>query len=482
MKLVFWLLVACMWASNASADEEKKPQQRVFGKSDVESFADKVVVLKIGRESLVNSYSFKYWRKVLKRAEAEKARAVIFDIDTPGGYAMETADLIIRVLPELTIPTIAYVNPEATSAGSLVAFGCDRIYMHPRGSIGSTGLVSNTGEIEDTMRAKLEALFRTYVKIVAKEKGRNPDLMYAMMFKDEYYSFADGKIEVKEGELLNLTADEAVQLHHGKPLLANGVCEDLEAVLAAEKLTDAEVIKAEPTGFEAFASWVALMSPLLISVGLVGAFLEMKTPGFGVFGTISLTAFTVFFFGNHVAGNLAGYELAVLFCLGLLLLVLEVLVIPGTFVAGLLGLLMMLAALMIAMVDEGMMQSFRDEDTGVIDVPTLVGLPVIYLALGVLGAGGLAALVMRFLPTLPMYHSLAVDREMRPGTSIEGMERNMQRVGQVGKTVTQLRPAGRAEFDGEVLEVSSSSGFVDEGSEVRIISVDGMRILVEVVA
>lgn len=479
MKLLIWLWVMSMVASIASAEEGK--EQRVFGKSDVESFADKVVVIKIGRESLVNSYSFKYWRKVLKRADEEKARAVVFDIDTPGGYAMETAELIVRVLPELKVPTIAYVNPEATSAGSLVAFGCDRIYMHPRGSIGSTGLVSSMGDIEDTMRAKLEALFRTYVKIVAKEKGRNPDLMYAMMFKDEYYSFADGKVEVKEGELLNLTADEAVLKHLGKPLLADGICDDLEAVLAAEKLTDAEVIKAEPTGFEAFASWVAMMSPLLIAVGLVGAFLEMKTPGFGIFGVISLIAFGTFFFGNHVAGNLAGYELAVLFSVGLLLLVLEVLVIPGTFVAGGIGLLMMLAALVVAMVDEGMMDSFMDDsDASVINVVTLVGLPVIYLALGVLGAGGLAALLLRFLPTLPMYHSLAVDEELKPGTSIAGMERNLQRVGQSGVALTQLRPGGRAEFDGEVLEVHSAGGFVEAGTAVKIVSVDGMRILVDV--
>ncbi len=115
------------------------PVDSVRSAESGETFTDKVVVLKGGKDSLMNKHSFKYWRKVMRRAQDEKARAIIFDIDTPGGYAGETADLITRVMPDLTIPSIAFVNPEATSAGSMIAFGCDKIYMHPRGTIGSTG-------------------------------------------------------------------------------------------------------------------------------------------------------------------------------------------------------------------------------------------------------------------------------------------------------------------------------------------------------
>ena len=345
MKCCFQILIALILAQFLFATDEvpaESTQPVVSG----DSYAGKVVVLKVGEKSLMNKHSFKYWRKVMRRAQDEEARAIIFDIDTPGGYAKETADLITRVMPELTIPSIAFVNPEATSAGSMIAFGCDKIYMHPRGSIGSTGIVSGGGgEIDPVMRAKIESLFSSYVKIVAKEKGRNADVMKAMMFRDQEYEFADGKVKVGKGELLNLIADEAVLMHDGKPLLADGICKDLNAVLAAEGMEGVKVVHAEPKGLEAFASWVGIVSPILISVGLLALFMEFKTPGLGIFGLVALVAFALFFVGNNLDGNFSGTGLFVLFIAGLVLVILEFWVIPGTFIAGAVGVVMMGVAL-----------------------------------------------------------------------------------------------------------------------------------------
>lgn len=458
---------------------EQKKEGGLFSKKSQESFEGKVVVLKVGDDSLSNPYAFKYWKKVLKRASEEQAKAVVFDLDTPGGLAFDTADLIMEALPEVTVPTIAYVNRNAISAGSMVAFGCDRIYMHPRGVIGSTGLVSGTGqEIDPVMRAKLESVFASYVKIVAKDKGRNPDVMYAMMFKDKEYSFADGKVVVPKDDLLNLTADEAILLENGKPLLADGIMEDLTAVLEKEGLKNSVIIEAEPTGFEAFAYWVAQYSALLIAIGLMGAFLEMKTPGFGIFGGVAIAAFTVFFIGNHVADNLAGYELAALFVVGLILVILEFLVIPGTFFAGAVGVVMMLSALVIAMVDRDSFEGF-DSDRGLVTLTSLIGWPIIFLAIGLAGSALLVGVFMRFLPSVPLYNRLAVNAKLKSGTGIQPIEGGDTLVGAEGIVEADLRPGGKARFDGKLLEVVSNAGFVVTGAKVRVTSVDGMRILVE---
>lgn len=478
MKCWFQMLFALVCVQFLMAEE---PKDVLPVASPSESYDDKVVVVKVGEKSLMNKHSFKYWRKVLRRAQDEKARAVVFDIDTPGGYAMETADLITRVMPDLTIPSIAFVNPEATSAGSMIAFGCDKIYMHPRGTIGSTGIVAGGGqEIGPVMRSKIESLFSSYVKIVAKEKGRNPDVMKAMMFRDQEYEFADGKVKVAKGELLNLIADEAVLVVDGKPLLADGISKDLKGVLAAEGMENAQVVLAEPKGLEAFARWVGLISPVLIGIGLIGLFMEVKTPGLGMFGFISLLAFALFFVGNNLDGNIAGGWLFVLFLAGLVLLVLEFWVIPGTFVAGTVGVVMMLAALVMAMVDVDMLDSFKDSKGGLISFAALLGWPIVYLTVGLAMAAVASMLLMQFMPSLPMYDALEVETELDRGTGQD--EHNNELVGSTGVTINELRPAGRANIGGEVYEVVSQHGFIGAGAEVRVVSADGMRILVDLVS
>jgi membrane-bound serine protease (ClpP class) len=52
-------------------------------------------------------------------------------------------------------------------------------------------------------------------------------------------------------------------------------------------------------------------------------------------------------------------------------------------------------------------------------------------------------------------------------------------VGATGITVTPLRPAGKVEFDGVILDVVAESAFVDAGATVRIVTIDGMRLVVE---
>ncbi|WP_018970388.1 NfeD family protein [Rubritalea marina] len=445
-----------------------------------EDFTNKVIWLKVGEKSLMNKHSFKYWRNVLKQAEAQGATAVIFDIDTPGGYAAETADLITRVMPELTIRSIAFVNPEATSAGSMIAFGCDKIYMHPRGTIGSTGIVNGTGaEIEPVMRAKIESLFQSYVKIVAKERGRNPDVMKAMMFRDQEFSFADGKVTVSDKELLNLIADEAIMVHDGKPLLADGICEDIDAVLVAEGLDKTTLVSAEPRGFQAFAQWVGLVSPILISVGALALFMEFKTPGFGVFGVIAMLAFGLFFVGNNMDGNLATGWLFVLFMAGVVLLILEFFVIPGTFIAGAVGVLMILASLMLAMVDMDVYESFKDKEGGVFGLKAVFGFPLIYVSVGLTCSLVLSAILMRFVPSVPMYDRLTSRANLEAGTGVEHPFSEL--VGKVAITKTPLAPSGKVSIEHGQYDAVARSGYVEAGVEVEVVEADGMRIVVDVV-
>lgn len=460
---------------------EKKPEKRVFGKSEEESFAGKVVVIKVGEKDLMNKHAFNFWRRVLKRVNEEKARAVVFDLHTPGGLAMDTAELIMVDMQKIEVPSYAFVNQKALSAGALIASGTDEIYMHPVSAIGSAGIIAGSGaEIPETLKAKIESAFDAFVTVVAERKGRNPDVIRAMMFKDEYFDF--GEVQVEQGKLLTLTSTQAVSEFEGKPLLAKGIVSSVEELLKKEGLDDAEVIRAEPKGMERFAYWVAAFSGVLILVGIGGAYLEMKTPGFGLGGAISLLAFGLFFFGNYVAGNMAGYGLMLLFVLGLVLVIVEFFILPGMIVPGVLGGIMILVSLFLAMVDDFAFDDNRVRGWDVEGALDWVNRPAMNLAIGLMGSALLMMLMMRFLPQIPLFNSLVMVKELIKGDATGengGSGGAQEHVGLSGVAITDLRPAGKGEFKGETLDITAANGFIAEGRKVVIVSEDGLRILVE---
>lgn len=464
---------------NTAASE--KPQKRVFGRSDEESYEGKVVVIKVGKKDLVNKQAFKFWRRVIQRVNEENARAVLFDIDTPGGLAFDTAELIMVDMQKIKVPSYAFVNQQALSAGALVAAGTDAIYMHSVSTIGAAAIVSGSGaEIPEIMRAKIESAFNAFVRAVSKSKGRNPDVIRAMMITDEYYDFGD--IQVEEGELLSLTADEAVSEFQGKPLLAKGIVDSIDELLEKEGLADADVVVAVPTGMEKLAYWVAAFSAILILVGIGGAYLEMKSPGFGIGGGISLIAFSVFFFGNYAAGNMAGYGLMLLFLLGVILVVFELFILPGMIVPGVIGAILVIGTLFVAMID-----GFAFEDNAVrgwdaAGALDFINRPALNLAIGLLGSTILMMLMMRYLPGAPLFNRLVMSKVLVSGdsTGLDSVSGGTgEHVGLQGVATTDLRPAGKGDFDGRILDVTAVSGFIAEGKEIIVSSEDGLRILVK---
>ena len=477
MKAVLFLLLTFLLPLSAA---DSGGDAKVFSKSDEASYEGKVVVIEVGQKDLVNKEAFRFFRRTLRRVDDEKAKAVVFDLNTPGGYAQLTIQLMMDEMAKLSVPSFAYVNPEASSAGALISVATDAIYMAPVSSIGSAAIVSGDGrEIDDVMRAKIESAFDSFVRSVVTKKGHNVEVVQAMMFPKRKFKFGD--IKVAKGNLLNLTADEAVADFEGKPLLAKGIAKDINGLLEAEGLSGAEVVVAKMTGFERIAYWIGAFGPVLILIGLAGGYLEMKSPGFGLGGGIAILAFALFFFGNHVAGNLSGYEVAAVFALGLLLIILDIFILPGTFVLGFTGIFLMVGSLLFAMVDRLEWEDVQSEAISRSFFETVKG-PAVGLGLAVLGSFVLLALMMKYLPSIPFFNRylLPATIDSQAGTvgEIPGAE---PRVGLTGQAVTDLRPSGKAEFAGQVLDVTAESSFVSAGSPLEIVSENAMRVVVKVV-
>jgi len=495
----FWLnrwrlvLFVCLGvfgiASPLLAVESEEKDVRAFGKSREESYRDKVVVVKVGRNELSSRKAFKFFRRTLERVENEKAAAVVFELDTPGGLAHETIELMVDDLAVLSVPSFSYVNNEASSAGALIAVSTDKIYMSELSTIGSAAVVNGTGEeIEKVMRAKIEGHLGSVVRNVAEKKGHNYEVVEAMMMMDKEVDFE--VTSVGKDELLNLTAQEAIADYKGKPLLAVGIVGSIEEILEKEGLGDKEVLEAEPTGFERFASWIERFGGLILLVGFAAGYIEMKTPGFGLGALLAVIAFGVFFFGNSVAGNLAGYEHVVIFVLGIGLVLLDVFILPGTFILGTVGALMAVGSLFFAMVDEVSWKSWQFEGASVNLGDALLN-PAITLTWAFIGATVLFALMLRFFPEIPFFQRFLLPASLEKGTGMVTAEGTASRgsalseenlkVGALGKAVTDLRPAGLANFGGTQVDVTADNAFVSEGAQLEIVSADSFRVVVKVV-
>lgn len=465
----------------SGAGAEAESGDGLFTRKDDGSYAGKVLVVKIGEADLMANARFEFMERAIKKAKLQKASALIIDMDTPGGVAWQTAELMMKSLAETPFPTYTFVNPNAVSAGSLIAVSTDHIYMYPASNIGSALVVSGGGmEISENMQQKVDQMMISTVRNVAELKGHNPDIAEAFVNKDKEV-IIEGVTVSKAGTVLNLNANEATEILDGKPVLAKGIARSVDEIIARENL-EGERFDVEPLGLESFAHWVQRFSFLLIILGLAGAYMELQAPGFGVPGVVSLLAFGLFFFGNYLAGNLAGYELAVLLVIGLLLIAVEIFILPGTMIAGITGTVLILASLALAMVDR---VSFEYTWEGLPDAEgwgTVLGEAFTTMSLGLIGAVVLILVAMRFLPESKAGSWMILDRAVAGGASLPKKKGEDQEprslVGLQGVATTDLRPAGKGNFENRHLDITADGDFIKRGTPLRIIKHEGSRIVV----
>lgn len=427
-------------------------------------------VVVVPLEGPVTSAQFAFLRRVLKNAEEAKASAFVLDMDTPGGE-LGVTQKIVGLLSKATIPTYTWVNPNAASAGALIALGTRHVYMAPISAIGAAAPVLGSGEdIPETMKLKATSYSSAYFRGVASQNGYNPNLVDAFMDADKEFKIGDDVIS-PAGSLLTLNAQEAVRDYDGKRLLADGVADTLDQLKQQAGLTG-RTVEIQPSGFERLALLITTLAPLFLLGGIIAAYIEFKTPGFGVAGVLSLTCFAIFFLGHHLAG-LTGMEVAAVFVLGLVLVFVEVFFFPGIFVMAALGIILMLGAILFAMVDH-----FPGDP--VLPDPSQLAMPALNLAIAIAAAIVGISLLARFFPSLPVFRRLVLSTASPVGPAIEPATtaQPVVQVGDVGTARTILRPAGSAEFDSCPVDVVTDGEFIEAGTKVRVVSVSGARVVV----
>ncbi len=431
--------------------------------------AGDVVVVPLHGE--VSNAQFLFLRRALKEAEEKKAGAVVLDMDTYGG-SLDAATKIQNALFKATLPTLTYINTNAGSAGALIALSTKKIYMAPVSAIGAAAPVTSGGQdLPSTMQDKVVSYFSGYFRSAAERNGYNPDIAEAFISKEKEVKIGDTVVHAK-GSLLTLSAQEAARAINDKPLLASGVADSIEDLVKKAHLTGA-VERFEPTGFETLAFWLTAAAPLLMLLGIVCAYIEIKAPH-GIAGTIAAICFVLFFASHYVAG-LAGWEVIALFVIGAALLLGEFFVHPGTVIPGVVGALLMFFALLWAMID-------RYPNEPLFPTTAMLLRPVMnVLIAGVLGAIAIAILA-KFLPRTSLYHKLILERAnaLGPSFSLDTVGSPARvAVGTEGIAKSILRPSGNAQFGDMLVDVVTRGEFIEPNSQLRVLAVEGARIVVE---
>ena len=418
---------------------------------------------------------FLFLRRAEKAAENAGAAAIIFEMNTYGGQ-LDSAEKITGVLNHATIPTYTYINSNAGSAGALIALATKHIFMAPVSAIGAAAPVLPTGEdLPATEKDKTVSYWSALIRSSAIRNGHNPDIGEAFINKDKEVKIGDRIVHPK-GSLLTLNAQEATEVLNGKPLLADGISDSVRDLMRQANLKG-EAVALDPSGFEQLAFWITALAPLLLLGGIIGAYLEFKIPGASLPGIISAICFALFFLGHFLAG-LAGWEVIVIFALGIVFVLIEILFFAhSTIIFGVVGIFLMLASLLWAMIDRYPGQTFFP--TG-----NMLAVPLLNLFVAIILAVIAIAVLARFLPRTSFYRRFALMTTNPPGPSLAGVPREFANAlavtpGMRGTSLTNLRPSGKARFAEHVVDVVTEGEFIAPETPITVIQTDGMRVVVK---
>jgi membrane-bound serine protease (ClpP class) len=471
--------------------------------------APKARLIKV--EGAIGDVLEEFVKREIRRAVTEGANLIIFEIDSPGGelYASQAIANAIAELNPKECRSVAYVANQAISGGAMIAFGCDEIIMHPDARIGDIiPLAMQPGGWAEHAPEKVLSILRDMLNELAERKSRPPALLEAMADKDlvvyrvthrqtgrgSYMSTEElesvagewekGPIvpETREGVALTVTGQRAFELELGEEPVSD--FDELKNRLA---IPQDQVIKAaEQTWVDTLVA--VLKSPaatvLLFLVGFVCIYLEVYTMT-GFFGIGAGLCFAVFFWSRFLGGTAIWLEV-VLFLVGLTLIAIEIFVIPGFGVFGLTGGLAVLFSLILASQTFVIPSTDMELEELSWTMGTLSGSIVAMVVVGVV--------LSRVMPHMPGIRNLILG----PASLEEGPRLNPQLAGEASATAiieqdhallnrqgtafSTLRPSGKAQIEGRLVDVVTDGEFLDAGTPIEVVQVAGNRVVVRSVS
>jgi membrane-bound serine protease (ClpP class) len=416
-----------------------------------------------------------------------------------------------------SVRTVAYVPVEAKGGAALIALACDQLVMHPDAILGVGPQLRGAEPLPpprdprqmpprpgmrppggpqppaeaDLVLADITAAIRDSL---APRTERSWSLLTAMIDPSVelavYRNKTTGEERVMSAEEVAALAD-AVNWNRGarvgaanQPLALTGVqsvplgiathvVDNFDALRRLYGLQDIEAVKPNwaLTVVQALAH--PGLSSFLLFLGFIGMYIELKTPGVGIGGVVAALAFILFFWSNYLEGTAEWLEI-ILFVAGLVLMLLEVFVVPGVGIFGFAGGLMILFSLVLASQTFVVPHSAADIDslTRSIAIVVVAGLSMI----------GLAFAIRSYLPKAPLFNKMVLEpvppEERVTLSHREALADYSHLVGREGEAVTDLRPAGKALVDDQLIDVIALGEPLDRGESIVVVSAHANRVVV----
>lgn len=386
-----------------------------------------------------------FLKRTTEEAAEENADHIIFEIDTPGGR-VDSAGQIAATLQNLEIPSTSFIVNEALSAGSYIALNTDNIYFKPHATMGASGVITGDGNAADK---KAQSAWLAAMRSAAESQGRDP--LYAAAMADPSIHLPE--YGAPEGEFLTLGPSEAMEVGY-----AEGVVNHRTELLAELGLSGAAIVETEPSLAEEVARFLThpTVIPILLSVASIGLIVELYSPGFGVPGIMAISALILFFYGHIVAG-LAGMEAIILLVLGIILIIAEFFISGG--IAGLLGVGAVIGSLFLSGYDIGHMAL----SIAISFIAAVIVAVILYRQIG-MDKGVFRHIILKDQTSTEMGYVSSVNR--------------LELIGLEGISITPLRPSGIGQFNDEQIDIVSEGSYIEKGRPIKIIKVEGMRVVV----
>lgn len=391
-------------------------------------------------------------------AEAAGVDLIFVELNTFGGM-VNFADSIRSRILDSPIKTVVFINHNAASAGALISLAADKIYMSKGSSIGAASVVDQSGEI---MPEKYQSYMRGLMRATAEAKGRDPKIAEA---------FVDPEIDLPgikpAGTILTLTSAEALNLG-----LIDGELSSAQEIYTAEGIAAPSETRHQRTWVDQLIAFLInpAVSGILILIIIGGIYFELQTPGVGFPLIAASIAATLFFAPLYMQGLADNWEIA-LFVIGILLIVVEIFVIPGFGIIGILGIIAMVCGLAFSMVANDWLD-FN------VSAPGLLMQSFLLVIASLAGSIVLMVIFGKSMLQTRAFRRLVLQDEQRSVEGFTSSRHMVDLVGQQAITKTVLRPSGKIEIDGTWYDAVALDGYVDLGETVTVVKHENYNLFV----
>jgi membrane-bound serine protease (ClpP class) len=410
------------------------------------------------------------WRqtkKAFSEAESLKANLILIHMNTYGGTVLDADSIRTKIL-ESKIPVWMFIDNNAASAGALISIACDTIFMRPGGNIGAATVVNQTGEKAPD---KYQSYFRSIMRSTAQSHGadtiingkdttikwfRDPKIAEGMVDEDVYIP------GIKDtGKIITFTALEAMK--YG---FCDGMAENVDDLLHQVNINHYVIREFKPTTIDHIIGFLTnpFISGILIMAIIGGIYFEMQSPGIGFPLVIAIIAAVCYFAPLYLEGLAENWEI-ILFVIGLILLAIEIFVIPGFGITGIVGIVFTFVGLTLSLLNNVNL-NFENVQTRSV----FIALLTVSLSISIGFILSLWLSQKMFTARKGPFSKLALNSIQLRDEGFIGVDTRLQgMVGKTGIAYTMLRPSGKVMIDEDVWDAKAEESFIEKGEKIIVV-------------